>query len=138
MNDAGAWITPLLLLPGVGLLIMSTAARYAQLHGELHHVLDQGDEDVEYRVGRLLRRGRMFRNALMSLYASVFFLAMAGLLGGVADTIAEIPLWLVATNTIIAIGLITYTSAQLVHESVASMEALRRDAANHLARHEGG
>ena len=29
---------PLVLLPGVALLVLSTSARYAQLHGEFHHL----------------------------------------------------------------------------------------------------
>ncbi|MGB5364820.1 MAG: hypothetical protein WBN14_01035 [Polyangiales bacterium] len=29
------WVAPLLLLPGVGLLVMSTAARFGQIHEEI-------------------------------------------------------------------------------------------------------
>lgn len=36
MIDFSPWITPLLLMPGVALLILSTAVRYNRLHGEVH------------------------------------------------------------------------------------------------------
>ena len=37
--DAGAWLTPLVLLPGVAMLVMSTSARYGQIHQEFHHLV---------------------------------------------------------------------------------------------------
>ncbi len=43
MDDAGYWLTPLLLFPGAALLVLSTAQRYGQLHEELHHVLHHGE-----------------------------------------------------------------------------------------------
>ena len=43
MDALAFWATPLLLLPGAGLLIISTSARYAQLYGELTHLLALGD-----------------------------------------------------------------------------------------------
>ncbi|MFQ5529602.1 MAG: hypothetical protein ACE5FP_04570 [Gemmatimonadota bacterium] len=36
MIESSPWITPLLLMPGVGLLILSTAVRYNRLHDEVH------------------------------------------------------------------------------------------------------
>lgn len=36
MIDSRPWITPLLLMPGVALLILSTAVRYNRLHDEVH------------------------------------------------------------------------------------------------------
>jgi hypothetical protein len=35
-----SWNLPLVLLPGVALLISSTSVRYGILHDELHHILD--------------------------------------------------------------------------------------------------
>lgn len=44
MIDSSTWITPLLLMPGVALLILSTAVRYNRLHDEVH-------ETDEHHVG---------------------------------------------------------------------------------------
>ncbi len=43
--DTVAWLTPLVLLPGVALLVLSTSARYGQIHQEFHHL-------VAEKVGR--------------------------------------------------------------------------------------
>lgn len=43
MTDAiEFWLTPLLFISAPALMILSTAARYAQLHGEIHFLQDHG------------------------------------------------------------------------------------------------
>ena len=79
------WIMPLLLLPGVGLLLLSTSARFGQLHAEVHQLFDDpvlGSMDV---IRHLLQRARLFRYALTSLYASSAFFAVGGIVGAVID-----------------------------------------------------
>ena len=39
LADAASWATPLLLLPGVALLITSTSVRFDLVHTEIHHML---------------------------------------------------------------------------------------------------
>jgi len=46
MQNVEIWLTPLLLLPGVALLIMSTSARYGQIHAELHHLIEKRRDRV--------------------------------------------------------------------------------------------
>ena len=36
MEDTGIWAAPLLLLSAVGLLVLSTSARFGQVHEEFH------------------------------------------------------------------------------------------------------
>ena len=48
------WLTPLLLLPGVALLIVSTSHRFAQLHSEFHRLLDHPDDHA--KIGEYLNR----------------------------------------------------------------------------------
>lgn len=103
MNDAGLWITPLALLPGVALLVMSTAARFGQLHAEIHHHLDH-EHDHRHASGppgQLLERATLLRNALVSLYVAVALLAVASLTGGVALLwMAEVVVPVVALTSI--------------------------------------
>ena len=82
MDNIEFWLTPLLILPGVGLLIMSTSARYAQIHTEVHHLLHEPGERGAALAKQLYRRSKLFRNALVSLYLSVSLFVMAGLIGG--------------------------------------------------------
>ena len=77
-----SWATPLLVLPGVGMLVLSTSVRYARIHDELHHLAEHRGRLARDTVACLLARGGLFRNALVSLYAAAAFLAFAGLVGG--------------------------------------------------------
>jgi hypothetical protein len=43
MPQTELWLTPLILLPGVALLIMSTSVRFGQVHDEFHVFLDHPD-----------------------------------------------------------------------------------------------
>lgn len=40
------WLTPLILLRGVALFIVSTSARFALLHAEVHRLLEHPDSHV--------------------------------------------------------------------------------------------
>ena len=64
MEDMVARAGPLLLKPGVGLLILSTSARFGQLHQELHRHLAEGNSPA---VNHLRSRARLLHNALVSL-----------------------------------------------------------------------
>jgi hypothetical protein len=79
MQNAEIWSTLLLLLPGVALLIMSTSARYGQIHTELHRLLEKPRGGLKIASARLFaKRSTLFRNALVSQYLSVginFFLS---------------------------------------------------------------
>ena len=84
MNATEFWLTPLILLPGVALLIGSTSARFGQVHIEFHHMLDHPDAHARILSRNLLERSKLFRDALASLYTSVGLFSLGSLLGGVA------------------------------------------------------
>ncbi|MCH9680918.1 MAG: DUF2721 domain-containing protein [Deltaproteobacteria bacterium] len=123
MDEPGLWLTPLALLPGVGLLVMSTAARFGQLHGELHHSLDHRSGPGV--PGRLLERGVLLRNALVSLYVAVALLALASLVGGLAV------LWMsnvgvvVVGLTSVSVGCVAVSAVLLIRESRMLLDILR-------------
>ncbi len=85
MESAELWLTPLLLVPGVALLVMSTSSRFAHVHSEIHDLANHKHEkDIEKLAENLNKRSVIFNNALISLYLSITFLALAGLIGGLA------------------------------------------------------
>lgn len=116
--DQGIWVTPILLLPGVALLVLSTATRFGQLHAELHDVTSADVAAV------LLRRARLFRNALVSLYIAVTVLALAGLLGGITASWDRSPATVVAGLSIAGIGCVAFAAAVLVRESLLSLHVV--------------
>ena len=117
------WVTPLLLMPGVGLLVMSTQARYGLLHAELHRLIEHHPSD-DTLARTLILRGRLFRNALVCLYGACAVFGLGALLGGVAEqnhVMAErvaLPLTLVGTLLLVA------ASAILVWEASLSFKIL--------------
>ena len=119
------WLTPLILMPGVALLIVSTSARFSQLHTEFHRLVDHPDAQARILTRHLLRRSAILRNALVALYGSVALFAMGSLLGGVVNLWRPESLWFVGGLTILGIGCIVFASTQLLWESLICLQALQ-------------
>jgi hypothetical protein len=124
MFTTEVWLTPLILLPGVTLLIVSTSARFGQLHTEFHRLLDHPDAHAKILSRHLLRRSRLFRDALVALYASVGLFALGSLLGGVINLWRPESLWVVGGATMIGIGCIVYAAVQLVREALVCLQVV--------------
>ena len=108
------WILPLILLPGVALLIMSTSVRYGQIHSEMHHLLDSRAEISTPFRNHLLRRAMLFRNALVGLYVGVAVFALGSITGAVADVLAGPSDWLVIIFTCIGILCLILAAVELI------------------------
>jgi len=121
MEFIGIWLSPLLLLPGAGLLIMSTSQRFNRIHDEIHHILKERGSNIEEIMSHLLQRARYFRNALVLLYSSVSIFAAAGLLGGVTSGWDEVSTFVTIGLTIIGILCVTASSILLIMESRLSL-----------------
>lgn len=116
------WILPLLLLPGVGLLIMSTSIRYNQLHDEIHHIIEIDRVPSIITEAQIRQRGRLFRNALVSLYVAVAMFVIGSMFGAILslmDTSAtEIA---VVAFSCIGICCLIFASIELIRESLLSL-----------------
>lgn len=119
------WLTPLILLPGVALLIVSSINRFGQVNTEFHEVVEQPNSKGKIRTRRLHRRAGRLRNALLSLYASVGLLSFASLLGGVVNLWRPESLWLVGGLTLVGIIFVVYASTQLFEESRLCLESIQ-------------
>ena len=119
------WVTPLLLLPGVALLVMSTQARYGQLHAEMHRLLEHHHDD-DMLAHDLLRRGRLFRNALVCLYGACALFGLGAFLGGLAEGTADMTKAEVVAYplTLIGVLLLVAASLMLVREAMLSLMIL--------------
>ena len=124
MIQTELWLTPLILLPGVALLIMSTSARFWQIHEEFHRLLERPDDHSKIISRQLLRRGRLFRNALLCLYTSVGLFSIGSLLGGFLNLWAPRLLWIVGGLTLIGIAALVFASVQLIQESFVCMNVI--------------
>lgn len=124
MDNIEIWLTPLLILPGVGLLIMSTSARYSQIHNEVHHLLHEKGDHRPHLANRLFSRSKLFRNALVSLYTSVSVFVLAGLIGGFVAIWETDTYWINALFSFAGILCLLYASIQLIRESILSLDVI--------------
>lgn len=131
MNDVGL-LTPLILLPGVALLIVSTSARYSRLHDEVHGILHDR-QAPPLVVNGLLRRGRLFRNALVLLYVCVALFSLASLLGmgAILWEQDELGVWIVLLITTGGILCLTIAAVVLIREALLSLKVI--EAHRHLS-----
>lgn len=124
METEIVWLAPLLILPGIGLLINSTSSRFSDLHDEIHHWLDgQHDADVVEQA-HLDKRARRFRNALVSLYASVLIFTVASLCGAVLDFMslgADVPVFV---GSVAGVALVVFAAVELIRESTMALEVI--------------
>ncbi|UCH66346.1 MAG: DUF2721 domain-containing protein [Ignavibacterium sp.] len=128
MEFIGIWLSPLLLLPGAGLLIMSTSQRFNRVHDEVHHILEERTSDSKMIMSHLLQRAAYFRNALVLLYLSVSIFAAAGLLGGITSGWDEVSAILTIGLTITGILCVTSSSIILIIESRLSLKIVQMHA----------
>ncbi len=125
MESTGLWAAPLLLIPGVGLLVLSTSARFGQLHQEL---LRQQSERRSRAVTHLRQRARLLHSALVSFYVSVAMLALSSLLGTLANRWFETLTWIPEAMTFLGVAVITFAAIQLIRESKLLITVILDDA----------
>ena len=118
------WLMPLLILPGISLLVVSTASRFSSLHDEIHHWLEGAHDVSVMNQAHLAIRAKHFRNALVALYSSVFIFVCASLIGATLDFLG----WMAdpAVLAIVCIGMLTlgFATFELIRESVLSLEVI--------------
>ena len=68
MAEAASWVSPLLLLPGVGLLLVSTSARFEAVHENIHQLLHDESTAAGECAAHAVRRARLLSIAMSSLY----------------------------------------------------------------------
>ena len=125
MESTGLWAAPLLLIPGVGLLVLSTSARFEQLHQELHR---QREERHAHAVEHLCRRARLLHSALVSFYVSIAVLAFSSLLGTLANRWFETLKWIPEAMTFLGVAVINFAAIQLIRESKLLITVVLDDA----------
>ena len=125
MESTGLWAAPLLMIPGVGLLVLSTSARFGQLHQELIRHQREGRSRA---VKHLCQRAHLLHSALVCFYASIAVLALASLFGTLANRWFEALRWIPEAMTFLGVGVICYAAIQLIRESRLLITVILDDA----------
>jgi hypothetical protein len=134
LTESSLWITPLLILPGVALLILSTSFRFNRLHDEIDHIVFEDHASTKMLLNELLIRGTLFRNALISLYVSVAFLAVAGLFGASLPFLGSAFSWIPASISGLAVAFLVYAALLLIKESRSSLGIIEAHIEDHQRR----
>ncbi|MFZ4826103.1 MAG: DUF2721 domain-containing protein [Phototrophicaceae bacterium] len=121
------WLMPLLILPGISLLIVSTASRFSSLHDEIHHWLDGNHDSSTIHRVHLITRATHFRNALVALYASVLILVCASLVGGAFDFLGWMGDPWVLGIVFLGMCLLSFAMIELIRESILSLQVIHAD-----------
>ena len=122
MQGTVNWLMPLLLLPGVGLLLLSTSARFGQLHAEVHQLFHEEGVDRTPIAQHLLQRARLFRNALTALYASAALFAVGSIAGALMSLLGQgASDWLVFLFAALGAAFLVVATVLLVRESTLSL-----------------
>jgi len=122
MAEMGLWVSPVVLVSGVGLLILSTSARYGQIHTELRELLRDTHDgaisgpSVNVLFEHLHKRTRLLLSALFGLYLSIGFFVMASLVGALTSIwpISRVPVILLTCAGILGVA---FAALQLIRES---------------------
>ena len=125
MHDTGIWAAPLLLIPAVGLLVLSTSARFGQVHEEFHR---RHGEEHSLAVKHLCKRARLIHSALVSFYMSVAVLALSSLLGTISARWFDSLLWIPHAMTFVGVAMILFAAIQLIRESKLLITVILDDA----------
>lgn len=82
-------VQPLILIPGVALLILSTSMRYGPLDTELRRAMALSQRDQPEVTTHLRYRARLFQFGLLALYAATGLLVMTSMIGAVLSFTGE-------------------------------------------------
>ncbi len=127
MNELSSWILPLTFIPGVGMLVMSTASRFHNVNGLIRDGLSQG-EDQPYMLSLYLRSRRLSR-ALVALYISVGAFAVAALFGKLTTLAAIERAAHYLADALVLVGVLCVLDASynLIRESLIAFRSAERE-----------
>ena len=125
MESIALWSALAMLIPGPGLLILSTSTRYGQVDSEFHGNLVYPHFTPKL-TQHLISRAMLFCNALVGLYVSVAAFSLASLFGSI------IIIWSKKAYTLVlsilcffGIMALVYSTFTLIRESFSSLEVLK-------------
>lgn len=75
------WYVPITILPGIGLLLMSTSYLLGQLSDEIKYLIDH-HSNYDKLLSRKLEQLKLLNMAMVFLYGSVACFAISGLIAG--------------------------------------------------------
>ena len=125
MQNADIWLAPIIILPGVCLLLISTAARAGQLHNEFRQLTKEKNKPSALLVESLFTRAQRFRNALAGLYLSVALFSLASLLYALIKMVTMNGLLFVLLLSFLGLLSLIFAAFELFRESLISLDLVQ-------------
>lgn len=126
MTNTELWLMPLILLPGIALLILSTSTRYSRIHDEIHHLLISSDCNQNNSGKILIKRAVLFRDSLILLYFCVVVFAVTAFFGGIMSALNVQNNIILMLLFLIGIINLIIASVFLIKEAFLSLEIIRK------------
>ena len=128
------WIVPISIVPGLGLLVLSTSARYMTVALQLRQQKNEEMSDL-WLSTLIFKRACCLQQALPGLYGSIALLVIASLLiatTGESDRMALLSKLVMMSGGITAL----YSVLQLTYEVFTSRRIVMRDHDNLKITHD--
>jgi hypothetical protein len=120
LTEIAIIFTPLTILPGIGMLIMSTSRRYIELINQMQRVFQQEKKYTSYFFSCQKQRLGMFKWVLTFLYLCVGLILLGSLLGGLTVSIHPLSEYLLFSFVILAVVSALMSVGILIRESFLS------------------
>ena len=99
------WYLPITIVPGIGLLILSTSNLMVALSNELDKLIFKCDDNKV--IKRKLKQLKLLNRAMVYFYVAIFLLLLSGVIAGIND-INNISTYLgITAIAISSLGLVT-------------------------------
>jgi hypothetical protein len=128
MSTASLWLVPVSIIPGLGMLVLSTSARYMTVALQLR---EQGKEETPdlWLSELIFKRACCLQQALVGLYISIALFVIASLLTAstyTADLPESFSKWVMLAGGVCTL----YATLHLAYEVITSRKIVNRDYSN--------
>ncbi len=87
--EFGSWIIPFTFIPGVAMLVLSTATRLFHVSSLIREIVRTQNRIHAMDIEKLVKRTYHFHKALVAFYISIGLLAISALIGSVTGFVSE-------------------------------------------------
>jgi len=124
MTTLESWIIPFTFIPGVGMLVLSTANRLQNVSTLIREIIQSQHHVYEENLEILLQRTRLFHRALVCFYSAVGLLALAALVGSLQLSLDNLGSDVAKLITTVGVVSVIVGTIQLIQESIISSRLL--------------
>lgn len=124
------WYIPITILPGIGVLLMSSATLTVAMYGDIKGLMDQEDLDHDFLKSKISQLN-LLSSAMVGFYVACALMVLAGLASGF--NLPHTAMWEGLTRVLMLVGVIA-TTISLFLLVTYSLKAVRMRREQFVAR----